>query len=97
MVRHVPRPHRALHAARRGRHLARLAQRGTPAALGPERVAAVLAAVRDRFPLKPGAEVTTEANPESTSPEFFDAIRAAGYTWAAAADRVWDLHVGTRV
>jgi glycosyltransferase involved in cell wall biosynthesis len=23
--------------------------------------------------------------------------RAAGYTWAAAADRVWDLHVGTRV
>jgi len=26
------------------------------------------------------AEVTTEANPESTSPEFFEGIRAAGYT-----------------
>lgn len=53
---------------------------GTPSALGADRLAAVLAAVRDRFVLAPGAEVTTEANPESTSPEFFDTIRAAGYT-----------------
>lgn len=53
---------------------------GTPSALGGDRLAAVLAAVRDRFALAPGAEVTTEANPESTSPEFFDTIRAAGYT-----------------
>jgi oxygen-independent coproporphyrinogen-3 oxidase len=30
--------------------------------------------------LAPDAEVTTESNPESTSPEFFEAIRAAGYT-----------------
>ena len=30
--------------------------------------------------LAPNAEITTEANPESTWPEFFDAIRAAGYT-----------------
>jgi len=30
--------------------------------------------------LAPDAEITTEANPESTWPEFFDAIRAAGYT-----------------
>ena len=28
----------------------------------------------------PDAEVTTEANPESTSPELFDALLAAGYT-----------------
>ena len=53
---------------------------GTPSALGADRLAAVLAAVRERFPLAAGAEVTTEANPESTSPEFFDTIRAAGYT-----------------
>lgn len=53
---------------------------GTPSALGSDRLAAVLAAVRERFTLKPDAEVTTEANPESTSPEFFDFIRAAGYT-----------------
>lgn len=53
---------------------------GTPSLLGAERLAAVLDAVRANFPLAAGVEVTTEANPESTSPEFFDAIRAAGYT-----------------
>lgn len=36
--------------------------------------------VRETFTLAPGAEVSTEANPESTWPEFFDTIRAAGYT-----------------
>ena len=30
--------------------------------------------------LGPDAEVTTEANPESTSPELFDGLRAAGFT-----------------
>ena len=40
----------------------------------------VLDAVRDDFGLAPGAEVTTEANPESTSPEFFARLRAAGFT-----------------
>jgi len=53
---------------------------GTPSLLGACGLAEVLDAVRDRFPLTGDAEVTTEANPESTSPEFFDALRAAGYT-----------------
>ncbi len=53
---------------------------GTPSLLGAERLAAVLDAVRANFPLAGDAEVTTEANPEFTSTEFFDAIRAAGYT-----------------
>ena len=53
---------------------------GTPSLLGAGGLAEVLDAVRDRFPLTRDAEVTTEANPESTSPEFFDALRAAGYT-----------------
>ena len=53
---------------------------GTPSLLGGAGLAAVLSAVRSAFILAPGAEVTTEANPESTSPEFFDRIRAAGYT-----------------
>jgi oxygen-independent coproporphyrinogen-3 oxidase len=39
----------------------------------------VLTAVRDSFGLAADAEVTTEANPESTSAEFFAGIRAAGY------------------
>ncbi|MFD4469682.1 radical SAM family heme chaperone HemW [Rhodococcus sp. NPDC058505] len=53
---------------------------GTPSLLGGDGLADVLAAVRSSFGLTPGAEVTTESNPESTSPEFFAAIRAAGYT-----------------
>ena len=43
-------------------------------------LAGVLDAVREHFVLAPGAEVTTEANPESTSPELFAQLRAAGYT-----------------
>ncbi|MDT5120250.1 MAG: hypothetical protein QOE30_5989 [Mycobacterium sp.] len=53
---------------------------GTPSLLGGERLATLLDMVREHFALAPDAEVTTEANPESTWPEFFDAIRAAGYT-----------------
>jgi coproporphyrinogen III oxidase-like Fe-S oxidoreductase len=36
--------------------------------------------VRAHFVLAPNAEVTTEANPESAWPDFFAAIRTAGYT-----------------
>ncbi len=53
---------------------------GTPSLLGGARLALVLDHVRRHFGLAEGAEVTTEANPESTSPEFFESIRAAGYT-----------------
>ncbi|MFC9788588.1 radical SAM family heme chaperone HemW [Rhodococcus sp. NPDC127528] len=53
---------------------------GTPSLLGGDGLADVLGAVRSSFGLAPGAEVTTESNPESTSPAFFDAIRDAGYT-----------------
>lgn len=53
---------------------------GTPSLLGGAGLTAVLDAVRDHFELAPGAEVTTEANPESSGPELFDALLAAGYT-----------------
>ncbi|WP_084211558.1 radical SAM family heme chaperone HemW [Pseudonocardia acaciae] len=53
---------------------------GTPSLLGADGLASVLAAVRGSFGLAAGAEVTTEANPESTSPEFFAGIASAGYT-----------------
>lgn len=53
---------------------------GTPSLLGGARLTTLLDMVRDHFELAPDAEITTEANPESTWPEFFDAIRAAGYT-----------------
>lgn len=53
---------------------------GTPSLLGAGGLAAVLDAIRGSLGVAVGAEVTTEANPESTSPEFFAGIAAAGYT-----------------
>jgi putative oxygen-independent coproporphyrinogen III oxidase len=53
---------------------------GTPSLLGAERLGAVVDAIRDTFGLAAGAEVTTESNPESTSPEFFERIRKSGFT-----------------
>lgn len=53
---------------------------GTPSLLGGDGLAAVLDAVRANFTLAADAEVTTESNPESTSPEFFARLREAGYT-----------------
>jgi oxygen-independent coproporphyrinogen-3 oxidase len=53
---------------------------GTPSLLGAAGLAEVLDAVRGAFPLADDAEVTTEANPESTSAEFFAGLAEAGYT-----------------
>ncbi|PVZ05767.1 radical SAM family heme chaperone HemW [Actinomycetospora cinnamomea] len=53
---------------------------GTPSLLGAHGLVAVLDAVRAAFGLRPGAEVTTEANPESTTPQLLAAIADAGYT-----------------
>jgi oxygen-independent coproporphyrinogen-3 oxidase len=52
---------------------------GTPSMLGGERLASVLDAVRANFVMAPDAEVTTEANPESTTPELLGQLRNAGY------------------
>jgi putative oxygen-independent coproporphyrinogen III oxidase len=40
----------------------------------------LLGAVRDEFGLAPNAEVTTEANPDSVTPESLQALREAGFT-----------------
>ncbi|HST38630.1 MAG TPA: radical SAM family heme chaperone HemW [Conexibacter sp.] len=53
---------------------------GTPTLLAPGDLAAILGAIDDTFGLAPGAEVTTEANPESVSPAAFETLRAAGFT-----------------
>src|SRR6476661_3024536 len=52
---------------------------GTPSLLGGSGLAAVLDAVREHFTLAPEAEVTTEANPESTSPQLLEQLRTAGF------------------
>ena len=53
---------------------------GTPSLLGGDGLAAVLDALRAHFTLAVDAEVTTEANPESTSPQLFEQLRTAGFT-----------------
>ena len=53
---------------------------GTPSLLGASGLADLLDSVRSSFDIAPGAEITTESNPESTSPEFFAGLREAGYT-----------------
>jgi oxygen-independent coproporphyrinogen-3 oxidase len=53
---------------------------GTPSLLGVGPLAALLQAVRDGFGLADDAEITTEANPESTDPDLLAGLREAGYT-----------------
>lgn len=51
---------------------------GTPSLLAPAAVARLLDAVRDRFGLAAGAEISLEANPGTVSPESLAGYRAAG-------------------
>jgi oxygen-independent coproporphyrinogen-3 oxidase len=53
---------------------------GTPTLLPPAQLAAILAAIDERFGLAHDAEVTTEANPESVAPASLAALREAGFT-----------------
>jgi putative oxygen-independent coproporphyrinogen III oxidase len=53
---------------------------GTPTLLPVADLAAMLAAVRDTWGLAPGAEVTTEANPDSVDADSLAALAAAGFT-----------------
>jgi putative oxygen-independent coproporphyrinogen III oxidase len=66
---------------------------GTPTLLGAGDLASVLAAVAAEFGLAPGAEVTTEANPDSVALWDLQALREAGFTrmsfgMQSAVDRV---------
>ncbi len=53
---------------------------GTPTLLGADALAGLLGEVDAVLGLAPGAEVTTEANPESVDPGAFDRLRTAGFT-----------------
>lgn len=53
---------------------------GTPTLLPAADLGRVLAAIRDEFGLAPGAEVTTEANPESVDARYLAHLREAGFT-----------------
>nr|WP_229116318.1 radical SAM family heme chaperone HemW [Parenemella sanctibonifatiensis] len=53
---------------------------GTPTLLSSAQHAQLLATIQAEFGLAPGAEVTTEANPETLSPRYLTELREAGYT-----------------
>src|ERR1700754_4282025 len=53
---------------------------GTPSLLSAAALTRILTAIDARFGLKAGAEVTTEANPESVDPAKLAALREAGFT-----------------
>lgn len=53
---------------------------GTPTLLAPDELGGILTRLREGFGLAPDAEVTTEANPDSVTPESLQALAAAGFT-----------------
>ncbi|MGH8825986.1 MAG: radical SAM family heme chaperone HemW [Jiangellaceae bacterium] len=53
---------------------------GTPSLLAPADLGRVLTVIDDEFGLVRGAEVTTEANPESVDPESLAGLLEAGFT-----------------
>ena len=53
---------------------------GTPTLLPAEDLARILCAAIDPWGIEPGAEVTTEANPDSVTPESLQLLADAGFT-----------------
>lgn len=53
---------------------------GTPTMVPADALARLLDAVRERFELAADAEVTTEANPETLSPQYLETLRRSGFT-----------------
>jgi len=53
---------------------------GTPSLFAPDSIDRLIADIRARVPLEPGAEITLEANPGTFERERFKAFRAAGVT-----------------
>jgi oxygen-independent coproporphyrinogen-3 oxidase len=51
---------------------------GTPTLLDPADFHCLLSAIREHFDLDPAAEITTEANPETVTPETLARLRATG-------------------
>lgn len=53
---------------------------GTPTMLLSTQLVELLREARERFSLAHDAEVTTEANPETVDPDYFQALREGGFT-----------------
>lgn len=52
---------------------------GTPSLIGAHGLTRIYHAIEKNFAIKKGAEVTTESNPESTNPAFFEQLCETGF------------------
>ncbi|RCG32618.1 coproporphyrinogen III oxidase [Sphaerisporangium album] len=66
---------------------------GTPTLLEAGDLVSVLRAIDSEFGLAPGAEVTTEANPESVDPASLERLRAGGFTRVSFGMQSASAHV----
>jgi putative oxygen-independent coproporphyrinogen III oxidase len=66
---------------------------GTPTLLGGDRLARLLRAVRSELDVGPDVEVTVECNPETATPELFDALAGAGVTRISMGAQSFAPHV----
>ncbi len=70
---------------------------GSPNALSPEHFGRLTQRLRDRFSVRPDAEVAAELDPGLLSPEFVDALGAAGITRASLGVQTFDPVVQAKV
>ncbi len=66
---------------------------GTPTLLGADALLRLLEGVAESLGLAPGAEVTTEANPESVEPEMLRRLRRGGFTRVSLGMQSASTHV----
>jgi oxygen-independent coproporphyrinogen-3 oxidase len=66
---------------------------GTPTTLDHAELARLLACLRGRFEVEPGAEVTIEANPDTVDVGKLAALREAGYTRLSMGAQSFDQRV----
>ena len=66
---------------------------GTPTLLGAPDLVRILDAVSQEFGLAPGAEVTTEANPDSVDPAMLAHLREGGFTRISLGVQSLSTHV----
>ena len=66
---------------------------GTPTLLPPGELAAILKAIRQEFGLAVGAEVTTEANPESVDEQYLVTLAEGGFNRISFGMQSARLHV----
>lgn len=66
---------------------------GTPTLLPPEDLGRIVRAAREEFGLRPDAEITTEANPESVDSDYLERLRMQGFTRVSFGMQSASAHV----